>query len=68
MRMSIRHFARLTNAFSKKFEKHALSVVLHDMNYNFCRIHKTLPVTLTMAAGVTDGLWGISDILSKCVF
>lgn len=56
MRMSIRRFTRLTNAFSKKVENHALSVALHYMNYNFCRIHKTLKVTPAMAAGVTDKL------------
>jgi IS1 family transposase len=63
MRMSIRRFTRLTNAFSKKVENHALSVALHYMNYNFCRIHKTLRVTPAMAAGVTDRLLGIGDIV-----
>lgn len=62
MRMSIRHFTRLTNAFSKKIENHAHSVALHYMHYNFCRIHKTLRVTPAMAAGVTDRLWSIADI------
>jgi IS1 family transposase len=64
MRMSIRRFTRLTNAFSKKVENHALSVALHYMNYNFCRIHKTLRVTPAMAAGVTDKLWEIRDIVA----
>jgi hypothetical protein len=59
--MSSRRFTRLTNAFSKKVENHALSVALHCMNYNFCRIHKTLRVTPAMAAGVTDRLWGTGD-------
>jgi IS1 family transposase len=63
MRMSIRRFTRLTNAFSKKIEKHALSVALHYMHYNFARIHKTLRVSPAMAAGVTDKLWSISDIV-----
>ena len=63
MRMSIRRFTRLTNAFSKKLENHVLSVALHYMHYNFCRIHKTLRVTPAMAAGVTDRLWGIRDIV-----
>ena len=63
MRMSIRRFTRLTNAFSKKVENHALSVALHYMNYNFCRIHKTLRITPAMAAGVTARLWEISDIV-----
>lgn len=63
LRMSSRRFTRLTNAFSKKIENHALSVALHYMNYNFCRIHKTLRVSPAMAAGVTDRLWGIADIV-----
>jgi IS1 family transposase len=63
MRMSMRRFTRLTNAFSKKVENHALSVALHYMHYNFCRIHKTLRVTTAMAAGVTDRLWGVADIV-----
>lgn len=63
MRMSIRRFTRLTNAFSKKIENHAHSVALHYMHYNFVRIHKTLRVSPAMAAGVTDRLWIISDIV-----
>jgi hypothetical protein len=63
LRMSSRRFTRLTNAFSKKIENHALSVTLHYMNYNFCRIHKTLRITPAMAAGVTDRLWEIGDIV-----
>ncbi|HLY05837.1 MAG TPA: IS1 family transposase [Rhizomicrobium sp.] len=62
MRMSIRRFTRLTNAFSKKLENHALSVALHYMHYNFCRIHKTLRVTPAMAAGVTDRVWDMTDV------
>jgi hypothetical protein len=61
--MNSRRFTRLTNAFSKKVENHALSVALHYMNYNFCRIHKTLRVTAAMAAGLTKRLWEISDIV-----
>lgn len=64
MRMSIRRFTRLTNAFSKKIENHAHSVALHYMHYNFCRIHKTLRVTPAMAAGVTDRLWTVADIVT----
>lgn len=63
MRMSIRRFTRLTNAFSKKIENHAHSVALHYMHYNFVRIHKTLRVSPAMAAGVTDHLWTIGDIV-----
>jgi hypothetical protein len=62
--MSSRRFTRLTNAFSKKVENHALSVALHYMHYNFCRIHKTLRITPAMAAGVTDHVWSIADIVA----
>lgn len=64
MRMSIRRFTRLTNAFSKKLENHAHSVALHYMHYNFCRIHKTLRITPAMAAGVTDRVWDVKDIVA----
>ena len=63
MRMSIRRFTRLTNAFSKKIENHTYSVALHFMHYNFCRIHGSLRVTPAMEAGVTDRLWDIEDIV-----
>jgi cell fate regulator YaaT (PSP1 superfamily) len=56
MRMLMRRFTRLTNAFSKKVENHACAVALHAMYYNFVRIHQTLKVTPAMAAGVTDRL------------
>jgi IS1 family transposase len=62
MRMHMRRFTRLTNAFSKKVENHAHAVALHMMYYNFVRIHKTLRMTPAMAAGVTDRLWEIADI------
>lgn len=64
MRMSIRRFTRLTNAFSKKLENHAHSVALHYMHYNFARIHKTLRITPAMAAGVTDRVWDVKDIVA----
>ena len=64
MRMSMRRFTRLTNAFSKKIENHAHSVALHFMFYNFCRQHKGLNgISPAMAAGVTDRLWDIEDIV-----
>ena len=62
MRMHMRRFTRLTNAFSKKVDNHAHAVALHMMYYNFVRIHKTLRVTPAMAAGVADRLWEIADI------
>jgi IS1 family transposase len=63
MRMSMRRFTRLTNGFSKKVENLAHAVSLHYMHYNFARIHKTLRVTPAMAAGVTDRLWSVRDIV-----
>lgn len=64
IRMHMRRFTRLTNAFSKKVENHAYAVALHMMYYNFVRIHQTLRVTPAMAAGVTDRLWEVSDIVA----
>ena len=64
IRMHTRRFTRLTNAFSKKVENHAHAVALHMMYYNFVRIHKTLKTTPAMAAGVTDRLWEMSDMVA----
>jgi IS1 family transposase len=63
MRMSMRRFTRLTNAFSKKVENHAAAVALYFMFYNFGRIHQTLRVTPAMAAGVSDHVWSIEEIV-----
>jgi IS1 family transposase len=63
MRMHMRRFTRLTNGFSKKIENHTAAVALHTMFYNFVRVHQTLKVTPAMAAGVTDRLWEISDLV-----
>jgi IS1 family transposase len=63
MRMGMRRFTRLTNGFSKKIENHMYHIALHYMHYNFCRIHKSLRVTPAMAAGVTDHVWEIKDIV-----
>ena len=63
MRMHMRRFTRLTNAFSKKVENLAHAVALHFMYYNFVRIHQSLRVTPAMAAGVTDTLWELEDIV-----
>jgi hypothetical protein len=64
MRMHMRRFTRLTNGFSKKLENHAYAVALHQMFYNFVRVHQTLKVSPAMAAGVTDKLWDVSDIVA----
>ena len=64
MRMHMRRFTRLTNAFSKKVENHAYAVALHMMYYNFVRLHGSLRVTPAMAAGVSDRLWEIGDIVA----
>jgi len=65
MRMTMRRFTRLTNAFSKKVENHAYAVALYTMHYNFCRIHKSLRVTPAMEAGITDHVWTIEEMLDK---
>ena len=64
MRMSMRRFTRLTNAFSKKIENLAHAVSLHFMYYNFGRIHRTLRVTPAMEAGVSDHVWDIKEIVA----
>jgi IS1 family transposase len=64
MRMGMRRFTRLTNAFSRKIENHSAAVALHMMHYNFSRIHMTLKVTPAMAAGVTNKLWEIEDVIA----
>ncbi len=63
MRMSMRRFTRLTNAFSKKVENLEHAVSLHYMYYNFVRLHQAHRLTPAMAAGVTDRLWEIDDIV-----
>jgi IS1 family transposase len=64
MRMQMRRFTRLTNGFSKKIEMHAHAVALHFMHYNFCRIHGSLRITPAMAAGVSDRVWEIQDLVA----
>lgn len=63
MRMHMRRFTRLTNAFSKKMENHCYAIALHFIYYNFCKIHKTLRVTPAMESGLTKDLWEIEDIV-----
>lgn len=64
MRMSMRRFTRLTNAFSKKVENHAAAVSLYFMYYNFGRIHQTLRVTPAMEAGVANHVWSVEEIVA----
>lgn len=63
MRMKMRRFTRLTNAFSKKLENHLYAIALHYMHYNFCRVHQTLRVTPAMEAGVTDHIWSVEEVV-----
>jgi hypothetical protein len=63
MRMHMRRFTRLTNAFSKKFENHVHMVALYTVFYNFVKIHKTLRVTLAMQAGVSDHVWSFEEVV-----
>ncbi len=64
MRMSMRRFTRLTNAFSKKLQNHYHALSLYFMFYNFVRIHKSLSITPAMAAKLTDHLWTMEDIVA----
>src|SRR5580704_62015 len=64
MRMHMRRFTRLTNAFSKKFENHCHSVALFYLHYNFCRVHQTLRVTPAMEAGIATTVRSVADIVA----
>ena len=65
MRMSMRRFTRLTNAFSKKVENLCAAVAVHFAHYNFVRIHRTLRVTPAMAAGISDRLWSLEELVDR---
>jgi hypothetical protein len=64
MRMSMCRFTRLTNAFSKKCANLEHAVALHFMHYNFCRVHQTLRVTPAMAAGLSDHVWELAELVA----
>ena len=63
MRMHMRRFTRLTNGFSKKLENHVHMVALYTVFYNWTRIHKTLRTSPAQAAGLTDRLWDMADVV-----
>jgi IS1 family transposase/transposase-like protein len=65
LRMGVRRFTRLTNAFSKKWENHWAAVALWFAFYNFCRPHRSLRVTPAMAAGITDHIWSIRELVAS---
>jgi len=64
MRMNMRRFTRLTNAFSKKIDNHVAMIALFHMHYNFVRIHQTLRVTPAMEAGLSYHVWSIREIIN----
>ena len=63
LRMGVRRFTRLTNAFSKKFENHCHMLAIYHAYYNFCRVHQTLRVTPAMEAGLSDHVWSLEELL-----
>lgn len=64
VRMQMRRFTRLTNGFSKKLDNHRLGCAVHFVHYNFCRIHQSLRITPAMAAGLTDHVWELSELVA----
>jgi len=64
IRMQLRRFTRLTNAFSKKLENLKAALSLHFAWYNFCRVHSSLRITPAMASGVTNHIWEFRDLLT----
>jgi hypothetical protein len=63
-RWACARFTRLTNGFSKKLENHVAANALYFLHYNFARIHQTLRITLAMAAGIADHVWGLEEIVA----
>lgn len=62
--MQMRRFTRLTNGFCKKLENHRLACAVHFVHYNFCRIHQSLRITPAMAAGLTDHVWELPELIA----
>lgn len=67
VRMQMRRFTRLTNAFSKRMRQHAAAVALYVCHYNFCRVHETLKVTPAMALDVTDHVWSVAEMIDAAL-
>ena len=67
LRMSQRRLTRLSNGFSKKYENHCAAVALYATHYNFCRVHETLRITPAMQLGITDHVWGISELVNAAL-
>jgi len=65
IRMQLRRFTRLTNAFSKKLENLKAALALHFCWYNFCRVHSSLRITPAMAAGIAEGIWSIESLVES---
>ena len=65
--MQIRRLTRLTNAFSKRWDNHDAALGLYLAYYNFCRVHTTLKTTPAAAAGLTDHVWSVQELLGKIV-
>jgi hypothetical protein len=65
MRMQMRRFTRLTNAFSKKLRHLKAACALHFAHYNFCRIHSSLRITPAMAAGIANEVWSLDKLLTQ---
>jgi hypothetical protein len=63
LRMGLRRFTRLTNAFSKKFKNRCHMVAIYHAYYNFCRMHQTLRVTPAMEAGLADHVWSLQELV-----
>jgi IS1 family transposase len=67
IRMHVRRLTRLCNGFSKKRRNHGAALALHFMWYNFCRIHETLRTSPAMAAGLTDHLWDVAELVERAM-
>ncbi len=67
VRMGVRRYKRLTNAFSKKLENHGAAMALHFAHYNFVRVHKTLRCTPAMAAGVSSTVWDMNKLIDEAL-